>query len=135
MSEALALARAAGSLVGTPFRLRGRTPQSGLDCIGLVALALAMCGRRVPPLPQYAMRNLDPARFDRLPAAIGLEETRSPPAPGDVVLLRPSAAQYHLAIVGPSGSMIHAHAGLGTVVASPPPLPWRTQTRWRLPPN
>ena len=135
MSDALALARAAESLVGTPFRLRGRDRQSGLDCIGLVSMALGMAGREVPSLPRYTLRNLDVARFARLVSAIGLVEAPGPSAAGDIALLRPSAAQYHLAIVGFSGSMIHAHAGLRKVVASPPPLPWRAETRWRLLPN
>ena len=81
------------------------------------------------------MRNLDLARFARLTASVGLVESPSSSGAGDVVLLRPSAAQYHLTIVGHDGSMIHAHAGLGKVVASRTPLPWPIQTRWRLLPN
>ena len=36
-----ALAAAAESLVGTRFRLHGRDPDTGLDCVGLLAASLA----------------------------------------------------------------------------------------------
>ena len=50
---------------------------------------------------------------------------------GDVLLLRPGPAQVHLAIVG-AGGLIHAHAGLGRIVLTPPPLPWPIERHWRL---
>ncbi len=34
------LAAAALNLIGTPFRLHGRDPATGLDCVGLVAEAM-----------------------------------------------------------------------------------------------
>ncbi len=40
-----AFAEAAESLVGIRFRLFGRDPAYGLDCVGLVAAALARSGR------------------------------------------------------------------------------------------
>lgn len=132
MSAALALAHAARELVGAPFRFRGRDPKTGLDCIGLVSAALARTGREPPPLPRYAMRNLNLARFAALLPQAGLEPALHSPRPGDVLLLRPSAAQYHLAIIAPSQLLIHAHAGLGRVVASPAPLPWPIEGRWHL---
>ena len=54
------------------------------------------------------------------------------PLPGDLLLVRPGPAQVHLLVVGPSGDLIHAHAGLGRVVATPPPCPWSTLRHWRL---
>ncbi len=132
MTAAQALARAASELVGAPFRLRGRDPQTGLDCIGVVTTALARAGRAPPTLPHYAMRNVCCAHFLELLPHVGLVPSRAGPAPGDVLLLRPSAAQYHLAIIGPSGLLVHAHAGLGRVVESPAPLPWPVQAHWHL---
>ena len=35
-----AIAAAARALVGVPFRLQGRDPALGLDCVGLVGAAL-----------------------------------------------------------------------------------------------
>lgn len=131
MSVALAFAYAAQDMIGTPFRLRGRS-RNGVDCIGLVSLALSVVGRTPPPLPNYSMRNLGTERFDILIDTAGFAVTLEPQLAGDVLLLRPSAAQYHLAIVGPTAKIIHAYAGLGRVVASRAPLPWPIETRWRL---
>ncbi len=131
MSDAVAFARAAHEMIGTPFRLRGRS-LDGVDCIGLVRLALSGIGRASPPLPHYGMRNLGRARFAGLIDAVGLRLTEDPSRAGDLILLRPSAAQFHLAIVGPTAKLIHAHAGLGRVVASRAPLPWPIEARWRL---
>ena len=44
MERNIALAQAAGELVGTPFRLQGRDCAHGLDCIGLVLVSLARIG-------------------------------------------------------------------------------------------
>ncbi|HEX4847500.1 MAG TPA: hypothetical protein VFV30_05115, partial [Novosphingobium sp.] len=58
-----------------------------------------------------------------------------PFVPGDVVLLAPGPAQFHLAIAAADGAWIHAHAGLRRVVREPG-LPAGTQTHhWRLLPN
>lgn len=132
MNDADALAEAARQLVGTPFRLRGRDPGSGVDCIGLVSVCLSQIGRTPPVLPRYAMRNLDFAAFARILPAVGLRPSRSAAQPGDIVLMRPSAAQYHLAIIGPSGLFIHAHAGLRRVVEGPAPPLWASIARWHL---
>ena len=131
MSVARAFAYAAQDTIGTPFRLRGRS-RNGMDCIGLVCFALSVIGRTLPPLPNYGMRNFGRERFDKLIDAAGLGVTFEPQLAGDILLLRPSVAQYHLAIVGPAARLIHAHAGLGRVVASHAPLPWPIETRWRL---
>lgn len=133
MTASLALAQAAQDLLGVPFRLRGRDAKTGVDCIGLVSVALARSGRQPPPLPHYTMRNLDLARFDHLLPQAGFHVTHGPALPGDLVLLKPSAAQFHLAIVDPSGLLIHANGGLGRVVASDPAtIGWPIVARWRL---
>lgn len=123
---------AAQALVGTPYRVNGRSVDTGVDCIGLVSLALAAIGRMHSPLPTYGLRNLNRARFAHLLVELGLVEARGDSGPGDIVLLRPSAAQYHLAIIGPDDMPIHAHAGLRRVVTSPAPLPWPTEEQWQI---
>ena len=127
-----AFAQAAISLVGAPFRLRGRDPQTGLDCIGLVATSLELCGRPVPSLPDYQLRNTDIAALLALLPGAGFVPTRGAEAGGDLLLAAPSAAQHHLAIASGRASFIHAHAGLGRVVETPAPLPWPVIGRWRL---
>ena len=51
-----ALAAAAESLVGTRFRLHGRDPDTGLDCVGLLAASLAAIGRAAPLPNGYRLR-------------------------------------------------------------------------------
>lgn len=127
-----ALAAAAERLVGTPFRLHGREPARGLDCVGLVAAALAAVGRPVAPPSGYRLRQTDPRRLVAAAARCGLVETAGPTAPGDVVLVRPGPAQLHLVIAGSAGGFVQAHAGLGRVVLTPGALEWPAERRWRL---
>jgi cell wall-associated NlpC family hydrolase len=131
MSRRLALAEAAERFVGAPFRFRGRDPGSGLDCVGLVAAALERIGVPLPPIAPYAFRQRDFAAQIAGAAAAGFDEVAGAPQAGDVLLLRPGPAQVHLAIVG-AGGLIHAHAGLGRIVLTPPPLPWPIERHWRL---
>jgi cell wall-associated NlpC family hydrolase len=112
----LQLARAAEALVGTPFRLHGRDPATGLDCIGLFAAAMAAIGRDVAVPTGYPLRVRrlegwlpDPVGFGLCPAQGGLEA-------GDVLLIAPGPCQLHLAIASAAGGWIHAHAGLRRVV-------------------
>ena len=91
------LAAAAQSLVGTRFRLHGRDP-TGVDCIGLLEVALARAGRAVH-LPQgYPLRLSRIGQWLPEPAALGFTACEGVPQPGDVILLRPAPGQFHLAI-------------------------------------
>ena len=127
-----ALAAAAQACVGTPFRLHGREPGRGLDCLGLVAVALQACGRSVRLPVGYRLRQIDITPF--LPAAdqAGLIPAAGTIAAGDVLLCRTGPAQHHLLIAAAHGGLIHAHARIGRVVCSPPPLAWPAIRRWRL---
>lgn len=123
----LEVALAAQALVGTRFRLHGRDPATGLDCVGLVAAAL---GGTAPI--GYRLRNSDIAAALAFAPAAGLAEVSSPIEPGDVLLVRSGPAQRHLLIAGSRGGFIHAHAGLRRVVATPAPLAWPVERHWRL---
>ncbi|WP_174522616.1 C40 family peptidase [Novosphingobium lentum] len=122
-----ALADAALDLVGVPFRLHGRDPATGLDCVGLVAEAVRRTGRTVAPPRGYRMRMLTVAPLLRFAEANGLEPTAADP---DVILAQVHALQPHLLVVAPGG-MVHAHAGLGRVTFLPDPLPWPIIAGWR----
>ena len=127
------LAHAAAGFVGASFRLHGRDPIMGLDCVGLVLLAMAEIGRPVRLPVSYQLRNLEPERFLQLPAAAGfVEPTDTELEHGDVLVFAPGAAQLHLAIVAVGGGIVHAHAGLRRVVHTPFPLPWPIVGHWRL---
>lgn len=127
-----AFAQAAEALVATPFRLHGRDPATGLDCVGLVHASLAAIGRTPPGTPAYALRQLAIGTWlDLLPRA-GFVPAAGGMKMGDLVLCRPGPGQFHLLIVTADGSFIHAHAGLGRVVRTPAPLPWPIAGRWHL---
>ncbi len=113
------LAAAALALVGTRFRLHGRDPATGLDCIGLLEAALARAGRTVR-LPQgYLLRLSGIGQWLPDPGALGFTACEGAAEPGDVVLLTPAPGQFHLAIALSADRFIHAHAGLRRVVESP----------------
>ena len=132
MTEQAALAAAAMRLVGVRFRLQGRSPEHGLDCVGVLVAAFATIGR-VPLVPlHYRMRRTHIGDFVRAAREVGLADANGPLMAGDVLVVRPGPAQFHAAIVGPERSIVHAHAGIGRVVASPAPLPWPLIHHWRL---
>lgn len=110
------LARAALALVGTRFRLGGRDPVTGLDCIGLLEAALHDCGQAAVMPNGYTLRLAQLAPWLPDPAAVGFAPAAPPFAPGDVVLLGVGPAQFHLAIHAAGGGWIHAHAALRRVV-------------------
>jgi cell wall-associated NlpC family hydrolase len=127
-----ALAAAAERLIGTPFRLHGRDPRRGLDCVGLVAASLAEIGRPAFAPVGYRLRQVAIERFLGAAARSGLVGTAGPAEPGDVLLLRLGPVQHHLVIAATAGGFVHAHAGLGRIVLTPPPLEWLAEHHWRL---
>ncbi|MFC0203505.1 hypothetical protein [Novosphingobium soli] len=129
-----ALARAALSLVGAPFRLHGRDPASGLDCLGVLALVCAATGRTARLPTGYALRSRRVPDADRHAAMLGLRPAAGEIARGDVLLLRTAPCQLHLAIAVSAASIVHAHAGLGKVVRGPLPPTWPVLGHWRAAP-
>ena len=119
------VARARG-LIGTRFRPQGRTAAEGLDCIGLVALAID--AGTVPR--DYALRGSASDRLVEGLKAAGLGAAASM-APGDVLVLAPGPAQLHLGIFTGTG-LVHGDAGLRRVVERPLPFPWPVLGIWRL---
>ncbi|ODU69350.1 MAG: hypothetical protein ABT11_12685 [Novosphingobium sp. SCN 66-18] len=122
------LAAAALNLIGTPFRLHGRDPARGLDCVGLVAEAMRRAGFHPVPPGGYGLRALSVDALVPHAEASGLAPV---PDDGDVVLARVSPVQAHLLVAAPDG-FVHAHAGLGRVTFLPGPLPWPVAREWRV---
>ena len=133
MRSGVRLAVAARALAGSPFRLHGRDPVTGLDCIGVVAAALERIGRPVTLPANYRLRGGSLDLFDRWASACGLAQADNGTleAPGDILLCSVGAQQFHVMIDGGDG-LVHAHVGLGRVVVWPKPSPWPVLRRWRL---
>jgi len=128
-----ALAHAAEALVGRRFRLHGRDPETGLDCIGLLAAALTAIGNP-PAFPTgYRLRTGDYPALAGVASAHGFEVATGNDRPGDVLFVRPGPGQLHLLIAAHrKGWFIEAHAGLGRVAARPGPLGDTIIQRWRM---
>ncbi|MBT0667768.1 C40 family peptidase [Novosphingobium profundi] len=130
------LVAAARALLGTRYRLHGRDPSTGLDCLGLIAAALARCGHGIVLPGRYELRSSHPLEDEAYLAPAGLVRADGREAAGDIELLRVSPGQFHAAILtGRARDAIHAHAGLRRVVEAPLPSSWRSLERWRLPPS
>ena len=126
-----ALAREALGLVGVPFRLHGRSAETGVDCVGLVALAAWRAGHRGEAPDRYALRGGKLEQFEAWLRAAGLcsaAEIRT----GDIVLVQAGMRQFHLMVFTGAG-FVHAHAGLRRVVAMPGESPWPVRGVWRFP--
>lgn len=122
-----AFAAAAEGLLGAPFRLGGRDPAAGLDCVGLVACALEA------EAPEgYALRNSCIARHLAFAERAGFVAATGPVMRGDLVLTSPGPAQHHLLVALGRDRFVHAHAGLRRVALHHGPLPWPERARWRL---
>ncbi|MDQ8757854.1 peptidoglycan endopeptidase [Sphingosinicella sp. LHD-64] len=115
----------ARTLIGVRFRPKGRNAESGLDCVGVVAMAAGI----VRPPDGYALRGGSPEHLaDGLCAAgFRLSET---PDPGDVLAMRAGPEQLHLGIWTGAG-LVHADAGLRRVVERPGSPPWSVLGIWR----
>jgi cell wall-associated NlpC family hydrolase len=136
-SKAGRFAAAAEALLGTPFKLHGRDPRSGLDCVGLVASALSQINDQVEVPKHYRLRQSSIARQIRFANRNGLQsvDTSQPEFKilrGDCLLVKPGPAQHHLMIASSQTAFIHAHAGLGKIVRQPAPLSWPLLRVWRL---
>lgn len=125
-----AIVAAARGAVGVRFRLHGRDPAFGLDCVGLAALAYRNAGVGGDVPRGYALRGGDPAAFAAMIDACGLTRVADAGA-GDLLLCAAGPAQFHLAIDSGSG-VIHADAMLRRVVERPGPPPWPVLARWRM---
>jgi len=111
------LGEAALALMGSPFRLHGRDPATGLDCVGLVFASLAAIGRR-PVAPRgYGLRNLSIDQWLDLAERSGLERAPGPVGADEVLLVALGYGQHHLMITTGRDEVVHAHAGLRRVVS------------------
>lgn len=124
------VADAALAVVGAPFRLHGRDPASGVDCVGLVALALAAGGWGGLAPTGYRLRS---GAADAVAALLDGSLVRvAAAAVGDVLLMRTGPGQLHLG-VWTAGGLVHADAGLRRVVLRPGAVGWPIVGVWRLP--
>jgi hypothetical protein len=117
---------AARRCVGARFRLHGRTIETGLDCVGVAAIAFGVSA--VPA--GYALRG---GRVEDVLAAIdaaGLLRGDGEPDAGALMLLLGGPFQLHLAIRTDLG-FVHADAALRRVTEVPGMPEWPLLAHWR----
>lgn len=124
------IAAEALALVGVPFRLHGRSEETGLDCVGLAALAAHRAGVRIGRLPGYRLRGTSLANVEETLRVAGYEPVERAGA-GDLWIAQSGPMQLHL-MIGAGGGLVHADAGLRRVVRMPLPSPWPVLGQWRL---
>jgi hypothetical protein len=127
-----AFAQAAETLLGCPFRLHGRDPLSGLDCVGVVMASLQLIGSNPADAVGYGFRNRDYRPYLKLIGTAGFSPHCGPLKTGDLLATVPGPAQLHLLTCATDGGLIHAHAGLGRVVKSPFPITDPLVGQWHL---
>lgn len=128
-----ALAVAAEQLVGTRFRLHGRDPGTGLDCVGVLAASLAAIGHAAPLPRGYALRSRYVSGLEHIARDCQLSLVDDDAVhPGDVLLARTGPCQFHLLVAARGGGFVHAHAGRRRVVLMPGPIAWPVAGHWRL---
>lgn len=126
------LAQAALQFVGTPFRLHGRDPLRGLDCVGLLVASLKECGFPASDPAGYGLRNKTIAHHLEHFGLSHFAPVTGPSECGDVLLVKPGPGQHHILICDEYGGFIHAHAGLRRVVHSPGPAGWPIVCHYRI---
>lgn len=97
----------------------------GLDCVGLVALALRAGGYLGEVPSGYSLRGGAWGSLDRVLVRVAEAE------PGDVLLMAVGPGQIHLGI-STAGGFVHADAGLRRVVERPGMPPWPLIGVWRM---
>ena len=113
-SDSLLMIAAARACLGTPFHHQGRSPGIGLDCIGLVIVALQALGLNVQDRADYGRRPDGRSLVAALDAhgAVRVEAWRA----GDVLLFRYDRQPQHVALATSEDTMIHSFAPAGKVV-------------------
>ncbi|HEX8389216.1 MAG TPA: peptidoglycan endopeptidase, partial [Sphingomonas sp.] len=108
MSAGERAAAAAQGAVGAKFRLHGRDAATGLDCVGLAALAMRAGGSGATVPSGYGLRGGDVAR---VAAVVEASMARCDGGrAGDLLLFGTGPGQLHLGVRTAAG-FVHADAG------------------------
>lgn len=128
-----AIAQCAATLIGVPFRLQGRDPASGLDCVGVARHAVGAVAQPGLADFRYTMRGPGRATCLAWAAASGLHRLSDADRlqPGDIICVAPGPGQHHLMVAVRHG-FIHAHYRVGSTVFWPHHHGWPLVAHWRL---
>jgi cell wall-associated NlpC family hydrolase len=116
MTRAEIFADAATRCIGARFRLQGRDPATGLDCVGLVAWCAQACGLPVSDSREYVLGSSAALLVPHLRASGFSERHSLSPQPGDVLIFNLQNSLTHVGICTTSG-VVHADIRFRRVVA------------------
>jgi cell wall-associated NlpC family hydrolase len=105
------LAESAMKYVGVRWRHQGRNRSSGLDCLGLLIVALEDLGFDVEDCTSYDRRPDDRLLLSKVSSQLDRVD-KSDIQSGDVILLHfqnRNKSPYHFAIVTENGRMVHGY--------------------------
>ncbi|WP_242139887.1 peptidoglycan endopeptidase [Sphingomonas sp. TREG-RG-20F-R18-01] len=125
-----AVVAAARAVLSARFRLHGRDPALGLDCVGVVAVAARGAGYDGAVPTGYALHGGDVARVRAQFDAAGFVPAATV-RPGAIALFDSGLGQLHLAVIVPGG-IVHADAMLRRVVERPGMPPWPLLGCWHV---
>lgn len=129
MSNEDAVARAR-AMLGVRFRPQGRCAETGLDCIGLAAIAGGVPARDVRA--DYGLRESDAAKIEAGFVGSGFVRIVAGEAgAGDVLVVQAGFSQLHVVVLTPEG-FVHADAGMRRVVEVPGAVGWPVMSAWRV---
>ncbi|MFA6280376.1 MAG: NlpC/P60 family protein [Bdellovibrionales bacterium] len=115
MTENKTMIAAARACLGTPFHHQGRVVGVGLDCIGLIVVAMQAVGRPVRDRLDYGRRPDGTSLIAALEAH-GMRRASAMIEAGDILLFRYDHQPQHVALATSGKTMIHAFAVAGQVV-------------------
>ena len=105
----------ARALIGTPFRLQGRSAE-GLDCVGVALATFSVPADKVGR--NYRLRGDHEAEVRALLIEHFRRVAKRQLRSGDLMLMRVSGDQLHFGVRTDAG-FVHAHAALRRVVETP----------------
>jgi cell wall-associated NlpC family hydrolase len=109
-------AQAAEACLGARFRLQGRDPATGLDCVGLIVWCAQQCGLTVSHQPAYTLTSRPDALLHELEAAGFCLQDKLVPVLGDVIVFCMDNQLHHVAVATRAG-MTHADMRFRRVVS------------------
>jgi cell wall-associated NlpC family hydrolase len=123
MTQTQRMIAAARACLDTPFHHQGRKSGIGLDCIGLIVVALRAAGCAVRDREDYGLRPDGRSLVRALEehGAVLVERIEV----GDVLVFRYDHQPQHVALATSSDTMIHSFAPAGRVVETDIGAYWR----------
>ena len=118
-----AMVACARACLGTPFHHQGRCAGAGLDCIGLIVLAMRSAALEVQDSTDYGSRP-DGVSLVAALEAHGWEKVEGSIEAGDVLLFRYDHQPQHVGLATSSRSLIHSFAPAGKVVETTLGMYW-----------